>query len=150
VIAVPADNRPSVAARGDASFRGGDMGSGWGSPVTIKQEAARLTIEYVFFSTYDLQPPLRYVYTLDGSESRNSVMVGHSALDQRSRVAWQGNTLVITTLHPVPDGETGRTLRAEVRQALTLEAPGTLVVETTRVGIRGAATTVTRTAYTKR
>src|SRR5215471_9046258 len=54
----------------------GDMGSGWGSTITITQDATRLTIEYVFFRRGDMQPPLKFVYALDGSETRNTVMMG--------------------------------------------------------------------------
>ena len=36
----------------------GDMGSGWGSTITIAQDATRLSVEYAIFSRYDLQPPL--------------------------------------------------------------------------------------------
>src|SRR5262245_13117801 len=43
----------------------GDMGSGWGSALTIAQNAKQLTVEYVYFSRYDLQPPLTFTYPLD-------------------------------------------------------------------------------------
>lgn len=143
-----APDRPSVAATGDADFRSGTMGSGWGSPITIRQDSSRVVIEYPFFSAYDLQPPLRFVYALDGSESRNSVMIGHAASEQRSRVAWRDSTLVITTTYRTPDLGGGSTT-AEVRQALTLESPNTLIVETTRTGIPGALGSVIRTFFTK-
>lgn len=127
----------SVAAVGDASFRVGNMGSGWGSPLSLQQEGNRLVVEYAQFSTYDLQPKLRFVYTLDGSESRNSLNIGHAEELLRSRAAWRENSLVITTIYPAPTGTT------EVRQALTLESPTSLLVETTR----GSSTT--RTVYRK-
>src|SRR5262245_8136909 len=74
-----ANDQPSIAATGDAAFVSGDMGSGWGgSPLTIKQASNSLAIEYSQFSTYDLQPPLRFVYALDGSDSVNSLMIGHT------------------------------------------------------------------------
>ncbi|HEX9563270.1 MAG TPA: hypothetical protein VF981_04835 [Gemmatimonadaceae bacterium] len=145
----PTPAGPSVASRGDLSFRVGDMGSGWGSPITVAQQAARLSIEFVFFARYDLQPPLRFVYALDGSTSRNTVMIGHAAAEQVSRAVWQGNTLVITTHHPVPDMGEGGTQTAEVRQVLSLDSSGSLVVETTRVGLAAAPTRVSRTVYTK-
>jgi hypothetical protein len=137
---------PSVATRGDAGFRVGDMGSSWGSPITLTHEPDRLTVEYVYFSTYDLQPPLKYVYALDGSESINRIMIGHSASEQRSRAAWQGETLVITTRYAAPEMD-GRGQTAEVRQSLRMTAPDRLEIETTRVGVNGAPTTVTRTVY---
>jgi hypothetical protein len=125
----------SVAAVGDAAFRVGNMGSGWGSPLSLRQEGNRLVVEYTQFSTYDLQPRLRFVYALDGSESRNAVNIGHAEEVLRSRTTWRDNTLVITTIYPAPTGTT------EVRQALTLESPTSLIVETTR------GSTTTRTVY---
>jgi len=130
----------SVATVGDGAFRVGTMGSGWGSPLTVRQQANQLVVEYAFFGTYDLQPRLSFAFALDGSESRNAIMVGHTESVSRSRAAWRGDTLVITTAYSAPDGVNG----AVVRQALTLASPTSLIVETTR----GAAPT--RTVYTKR
>jgi hypothetical protein len=136
---------PTVVATGDVPFRSGTMGSGWGSPITIRQEGGTLVVEYPHFSAYDLQPPIRLTYALDGSESRNAVMIGHTTSPQRSRIAWRDRTLVITTewTGPVPGS------RVQVRQALTLESPDTLQVETTREGLDGAPPSVTRTTYAK-
>src|SRR5215212_4401588 len=47
----------------------GEMGSGWGPAVTITQDSQRLTVEYAFFGRGDMQPPLKFVYALDGSET---------------------------------------------------------------------------------
>jgi hypothetical protein len=140
-----AAERPSVAAVGDAAFRLGGMGSGWGSPLILRQQPGRLVVEYRFFSTYDLQAPIRLAFALDGSESRNALNIGHTELILRSRAAWRDTTLVVTTTWPVPGGAT-----TEVRQALTLESPTSLVVETTRAGVPGTNASVTRTVYTKR
>jgi hypothetical protein len=137
---------PSVDSTGDAAFRQGSMGSGWGSPFTIRQDASAFVVEYVHFSAYDLQPPIRLTYALDGSESRNAVMIGHAASPQRSRITWRDRTLVITTELPGP--EASRPIR--VRQALTLESPDTLRVETTREALDGAPPSVTRATYAKR
>ena len=142
--------RPAVAATGDAAFARGDMGSGWGTPLTIKQDSSRVSVQYAFFSTYDLQPPIRLVYALDGSESRNSLNVGHSASEQRSRVSWEGSTLVITTHQPGPAGPDGRPVTVEMRQALSLQSPTGLRIVTTRAGVLGGATTTTQATYTKR
>ena len=106
------------------------MGSGWGSSLTIRQESNSFAIEYAHFSTYDMQPPLRLVYALDGSDSVNSVMIGHAESTQHSRAVWREQTLLITTQIEVP----GSNMRVEVQQALTLESPQTLVIETTRSG----------------
>jgi hypothetical protein len=136
---------PSVASVGDASFRSGSMGSGWGSPITIRQDAAALVVEYPHFSAYDLQPPIRLTYALDGSESTNAVMIGHTTSRPRSRAAWRDRTLVISTelAAPGPGG------RVRLSQALTLESPDTLRVETTREGVDGTPPSVTRTTYAR-
>ena len=126
----------SVASVGDAAFRVGNMGSGWGSPLTLHQQANRLVVEYTQFSTYDLQPKVAFAFALDGSESRNAIMIGHAESVARSRAMWRDSTLVITTNWPAPRGVT----TSEIRQALTLESPTSMVIETTR----GATTTRTR------
>lgn len=133
----------SVVSVGDGAFRVGNMGSGWGSPLTLRQQGNRLVVEYTQFSTYDLQPKLVLTFALDGSETRNTINIGHADEILRSRAAWRDNTLVITTIYPAPDGTT------EVRQALSLESPTSLIVETARAGRSGTAPTVIRTTYRK-
>lgn len=125
------------------------MGSGWGSTITIAQDAKQLAIEYVQFSRYDLQPPVKLVYALDGSESRNSVMISHASQVQRSRAAWDGPSLVITTLHSFTDPASGKAMTAEVKQRLSLSSPTTLVVEVIRGGVLGGQPATTTTIYRK-
>jgi len=146
VLVDAAAERGSVAAVGDAQFRVGNMGSGWGATLILRQEAGRLVVQYTFFSTYDLQAPIRLAYALDGSESRNTLNIGHAESILRSRAAWRDTTLVIATTYGVPHG--GGTI--EVRQALTLASPTSLIIETTRSGVPGTSPTVVRTAYLKR
>src|SRR5262245_51875331 len=95
---------PTAQAQAPADFSGqwtaqapaeskpprGDMGSGFGSPIAISQDAAQLVIEQTLFSRYDLQPPVRYAFPLDGSESKNAVMIGHATQVRTSRAAWDG------------------------------------------------------------
>jgi hypothetical protein len=109
-----------------------------------------LTVEYAFFSRYDLQPPLHFTFALDGSETKNAVMLGEGVQEQFSRARWDGATLVITTVHVVanPAGG-GDSLRVEVIRRLSLESPTRLVAETTRAGVLGGLPTTTRTVYTK-
>jgi hypothetical protein len=132
--------RSSVAATGDAAFRRGDMGSGWGTPLIIRQTPDSLIVEYQHFGTYDLQPNLRFVYRLDGSESRNTIMVGHADSEQRSRASWQGDTLIVTTTFAAPTAGGTTTLR----QALSIGADGTLTLETSREASRAILTTYRR------
>lgn len=142
-----AAERPSVASVGNAAFQLGSMGDGWGSPLTLRQSADTLVVEYAHFARYDLQPPLRLAYALNGSESRNTIMIGHAETRLASRVAWRNSTLVITTRFSVP-GSATETI--EVRQMLALQPPGTLVVETTRPGAAGSPPLVTRVVYARR
>lgn len=138
--------KPTVAATGDAAFRTGDMGSGWGAPITIRQTNDSLFVEYAQFSAYDLQPRQRYAFALDGSETRNRVIVGHAESVQRARAVWRAGELVITTRHATPP-EISRA-PTEVQQVLSLDTAGQLVVATTRPGFRGA--NVVRTTYSRR
>jgi len=127
----------------------GDMGSGWGSPLTITQDATELVVEQALFSRYDIQPPLRFVYALDGSETRNTVMTGHTSQVRQSRTAWAGQALRITTTYPAVDPASGQAFTTEVTHTLSLESPATLVIEVTRGGALGGQATTTRTIYRK-
>lgn len=129
--------------------RAGDMGSGWGSNLTVTQDEKQLVIEYAFFVRGDLQPPLRFVYALDGSETTNSVMMGRGIQEQKSRTAWDTDKLVITTVHTFQNPDTGDEIPVEVTQTLSLESPTSMIVETTRAGVLGGPTTTTRTVYRK-
>ena len=141
---------PSIAAAGDVEFRTGDMGSGWGSPLTIKQSADSLIVEFTQFSAYDLQPRLRYAYALNGLESRNGIMIGHAESMQRARVSWNGATLVIVTTHSAPIGPGGRTVNTETRQSLTMRDNGQLLIETARFGVSGGPPNIVHSVYRKR
>ena len=148
-IADSTTGRGGVAATGDAAFRRGDMGSGWGSPLTLTQTPQRLNVVFDFFIAYDLQPKARFTYALDGSESKNIVTVGHADAPVRSRSAWKGDTLVITTTFTAPP-EVDPALRTpEVRHALSIDPSGRLVIAVQRRDAGGALNTVV-SAYTKR
>lgn len=149
---VRVDSAPAgraVAATGDAAFRAGDMGSGWGSPLTITQTAERLNVVFDFFIAYDLQPKVRYAYALDGSASKNIVPVGPTETVTRSTASWEGATLVITTSFPTPPGVSAPPGSTELRQSLSLDANSRLVIEARRRGANGAANTVVST-YARR
>jgi hypothetical protein len=146
--AAPAGPGRAGGARGGGRGRG-DMGSGWGTTITIAQDARQLSIEYAFFTRGDMQPPLKFVYAVDGSETTNSVMMGRGRQVQRSRTSWDGATFVITTAHEFVDPATGRPSTVDVVQRLSLESPTSLVVETTRAGVLGSQPTTTRTVYRK-
>jgi hypothetical protein len=141
-LAPPTPGKPGPPPRGD-------MGGGWGSPLTITQDATRLTVEHRYFSNYDIQPPLRNVYALDGSESRNTTMAGHESQTRTSRATWEGPSLVVVTQYPGVDPSTRRPFTTEVTTRVSLRSPTELVVESTRAGVLGAKATTARTVYRK-
>lgn len=137
------------ASGGRRAIRSGNMGSGWGSNITVTQDPQRLTVEYMFFTRGDMQPPLKFVYALDGSESRNSVMMGRGIQVQTSKARWDGDKLVITTVHTFAHPETGQPMTSELKQTLSLESPDRLIVEAARSGVLGGPTSTTRAIYKK-
>jgi len=137
------------AAGAGSGGRAGDMGSGWGSTITLTQSASALTLEWVYYSTSDLQPPLVFVYPLDGSEKTHTLMMGRGFEKQVSRAVWDDTKIVITTSQDFPNLVAGKTVTSVVTRTLTLESPTSLVVETNRSGVLGAQASTTRTVYTK-
>jgi hypothetical protein len=127
----------------------GDMGSGWGSTITIAQDATRLRVEYTAFSRYDLQPPLTFTYPLDGSVTRNTVLLGRGEQIESSRARWEGRTLILTTTFDVADRRAGKPFTMELTRTLTLESPTTLIVQVNRAGVLGGPASSTRSVYRK-
>lgn len=125
------------------------MGSGWGSPITIAQDAKQLTVEYQTFSRYDLQPPLKYTFPLDGSEGRNTVIMGRGEQVESSRARWDGPALIIVTTFRVDDRAAGQPFTFDVTRRLSLESSSTLIVEVTRPGVLGGPASMTRSIYRK-
>lgn len=145
----PVDFSGQWVAEPPAANAPGDMGSGWGSPLTITQDGKQLVVQPALFSRYDIQPPVKIVYSLDGSESRNEVMTGHASQVRVSRAKWDGAALQITTTYPAVDSQTGKSLSTDVVHRLTLESPGVLVIEVARGGALGGKPTSTRSVYRK-
>ncbi|MGE5835704.1 MAG: hypothetical protein ACM4AI_14560 [Acidobacteriota bacterium] len=137
------------AAPGQRGGQTGNMGSGWGSTITITQDASKLTVEYAFFGRGDMQPPLKFVFALDGTETRNSVMMGRGIQGQVSSATWQGDKLIIDTVHAFPDPDSAKPAAVHVEQVLSLESPTSLVVETTRNSALYGRSPTTRTVYRK-
>jgi len=133
----------------------GSLGSGWGDSFTLIQDAEALSIERAFYSRADLQPTMKFRYSLDGSETRNTVLLGRGTQAQVSTTAWESDRLVITTVYTESDAGDGQTVTCEVTQTLSLQPPRlaawppSLLVETTRCGALGGPPSTTRTVYTK-
>ena len=120
------------------------------------QDMHGLTVERVFFSRGDLQPALKFQYSLEGLETTNAVLMGRGLQEQVSRAVWEGDRLVITTVYDRVNPEDGRAMTSEVVQTLSLRAArspsgrASLVIETLRGGVLGGPSSVTRTVYTRR
>ena len=140
---------PESAATGGGNLAAGPLGSGWGNEVTLTQNATTLTVERAQFSAYDMQPPMQFSYALDGSENRITLNVGRGPQEMVAKASRQGDSLVITTSYHVslPDG--GRPATVEMKQVLSLDAPGSLVVTTTLTGLKGGTSSTSTTRYKK-
>lgn len=131
------------------------LGSGWGDKISVRHTASHLDVERVVWSPRELQPTLRYRFSLDGATTENDQSVGRTGNITSSSTAWEGDRLVVTTWFPVPDSGSGEGQKAKVIQTLWLQPPSgppwepALVVETRREGVMGGLPSVTRTLYTK-
>jgi hypothetical protein len=144
--AVP-EPAPASGGRGGQNAPG-TMGSGWGTEITIHQNASTLAVDRAQFSQYDMQPPMRFTYALDGSESRNTINMGRGPQPLVSKASWQDATLVISTSYPFSHPQNGKPDAIEVRQVLSLDASGSLVITTTR-SLPGAQPSTVTTSYKK-
>jgi hypothetical protein len=106
-------------------------------------------VERAQFSTYDIQPPMRLTYALDGSESRNTINMGRGPQEIRSRAVYQDGALVITSSYPFPAPDGSRTETIELKQELSLDASGSLVVTTTLGALAGGSPSTAITIYKK-
>jgi hypothetical protein len=109
-------------APGGGGGGGGRGGRGGGGPVsgmevTITQDATTLTINKT-----QGQNPVTLKYTLDGKDSKNTVMGRGGEVAQTSQATWDGSKLKITTSADMGRGPMTTT------QVLSIES-GNLVVE---------------------
>jgi hypothetical protein len=149
-IALP--ERAAGAAMGSAPptlSAQGDMGSGWGSPMTLTQDATALTVVYSYFHPRDSHPPFTFTYLLDGTASTSTVNMGRGPQDQVSTVSWQGASLVITTTHQFVNPQDGRKMSSETKHVLSLESSTVLRIVTTRSGVLGGRPSTTTSIYRK-
>jgi hypothetical protein len=144
---VPAGPSAQPSAAGITTMA--TMGSGLGPDITISQNPSAIIIERAQFSQYDMQPPMKFVYALDGSDSRNAINLGRGPQESVAKAVWQDATLVITTTYHFPSPADGKPMTSEVRQVFTLEDSGTLVVVATRSAAPGGQPTTSRQTYKK-
>ena len=131
-------------ATADEAYRA--EGSGWSDRIRVIQDGGRITIESLFFSRGDMQPPLRFSYLPGDSATENVVRVGQGVQLQASMARWSDDCrLVITTRHVVDDDVS---LQVTVTQILWLESATALVVETARGRANPNRTVYRRVAVT--
>ncbi len=149
-VAVP-ESSPIPDGRGqpDPASVARTMGSGWGDRLTIDQNASALVVERAQFSVYDMQAPMRFLYALDGSESRNTINMGRGSQELVSRAGWQDSSLVITTTFRFSDPRSGRAETSDLKQLLSLDPSGSLVISATVGGALGGTPFTAATTYKK-
>jgi hypothetical protein len=107
-------------------------GGGLGRSAVIKQDATTLTV-----TRTTQMGEMTSVYKLDGSESKNTLNFQGNAIEQLSKVKWDGGTLNVDTSMSF-DGNP-----VSVTMAMSLDASGNLVVVSTRPDFQGGGAPVT-------
>ena len=131
------------------------LGSGWGDKISILQHSDNVEIERVLFTPRELQPLINNRYTLDGSTTENTINIGRGNMTTISSTKWENNKLVITTLFPYQDPNSGKWHKSKMIQTLWLEEPTkepwepNLIIETYREAVLGGLSSTNRTIYTK-
>lgn len=128
---VPDPNAPAAAGRG------GGRGAGLGQEFTAAQNEKTLTVT----SNNPQVGEIKATYNLDGSETKNPITFNGNTVERTSKAKWDGNKLVLTSTSNFNGNA------AETTQAWTLDAAGTLTVESTN-NFSGTPTT-TKATYKK-
>jgi hypothetical protein len=124
------DPAPARGGGGGGGGRGGGRGGGVAAQMSIKQTAAELTIDRTMG-----QGNQTSVYKLDGTESTNSTGFG----DAKSKAAWDGSKLVITTNQTMQGRGGGDPISIEVKETYSMDG-GVLTVERTQTTPGGTNT----------
>lgn len=81
--------------------------------------------------------------------------MGRGMQEQVSKVTWEADNLVITTIHISPDAGEDQQVTSKVKHTLSFQRsrrqahPPFLVIETTREAVEGGLPSTTRTVYIK-
>ena len=143
-LAVLAQTRPNFAGKwtlvpdpnAAAGGRGRGMAGGLGQAFTATQDEKTMTV----VSTTQMGE-IKSVYNLDGSETKNPITLGGQTVDRTSKVKWDGAKLIVTSTSNFQGNA------AETTQVWSLDAAGTLTVESTN-NFSGTPTT-TKAQYKK-
>jgi hypothetical protein len=140
--AAPAQNK-TVSFAGkwivlDSASLGRGGRGGIGSSATVIQDANNLTIVRV-----GPMGEIKSIYKLDGSETKNTITMRGSSIEQTSKAMWMADTLMVTTSRLV-NGAT-----VENVMNLYYDKSGNLVVATTSPGRSGAPVVKQTIVYRK-
>lgn len=125
------DPAPARGGGGGGGGRGGGgRGGGVAAQMTIKQTPTQLTIDRTMG-----QGTQTAVYKLDGTESANTVGAGEA----KSKAAWQGPKLAITTSQMMPGRGGGDPIAVEIKEVYGVEG-GALTIERTQTTPMGTNT----------
>ena len=120
-----------------APGRGGGRG-GLGQGATITQDAKTLTV-----TRTTQNGEVKAVYNLDGTDSKNTMTFGGNAVEQTSKVKWDGDKLVVTA------NSTFNGNPVETTLVLSMDASGQLSAAATGPGRGGGPPTTTKMTYKK-
>lgn len=119
---------PNAAAGGGGGRGGGFGGLGQGGTIAQDDKTVKVT-------TTTQAGEVTRTYNLDGSDSKNTLNIGGNAMEQVSKVKWDGAKMIIAT----SSNFNGNAV--ETTQTWSLDASGNLVIEST--GGRGGPTKMT-------
>jgi hypothetical protein len=114
--------------------RGGGFGGGLGMEATVEQNAKTLTITRAGFGGGE---PIKSVYNLDGSASKNTMSFQGNSFDQVSTVKADGAKLIISTKSDFG----GQAF--ETTMTLSLDGSGNLIVDSVRPDFQGGGAPIT-------
>ena len=120
---------------------GGRGGAISGPEVKITQDGTTLKVERTLG-----QNTVTYTYTI-GGEGKNSITMGQNAMDIPYKTAWDGNKLVITSTTTMQ--MQGQSMTTTSKQALSIAADGTMLVESTSSPMGGGDPVTTKATYKK-
>jgi hypothetical protein len=86
---------------------------------------------------------IKTTYNVDGTEGRSPLDFNGNTLDRTSKLAWDGEKLVLTTKSDFG----GQSF--EVKQVWSLAADGSLLIESTRPDFQGGGPVTTKATYKK-
>lgn len=135
----------SAAAQEKPSFAGswklaGDPADPFTAPqITVAQDAKTLTV-----TASTQMGEIKTPYSLDGTETRAPMDFNGTTFDRVTKAAWNGSKLMLT----VKSEFNGQSF--ETKATWSLNADGTLLVETTRPDFQGGGAPVTSKATYKK